>query len=249
MRKVDKEGYYKRLLRYDERFQKVFNRSDVVSVRYFERNVFEKTAYEFVDLSQSSDPFYIYFSFRRVLAQHIDRPLEALSKCLWVEVRECFSQTMWFNRVGVARFGAEFMPLQVLFLRLFRCSYPDFDHTDQHIMNVWRALLLSRMRGVVGEHKAFHALRGLFGGCVSYGSVRDDKADIDVWVGNVPVSVKCLRAFSPKTVARLRGAGKVRPALYVNECGDWLLPVGVRVAETGSVNDLVWVVSDLQASL
>ena len=56
-----------RLLRYDKQFQRVFRRDDVVLVRRFVADVYEKHIYENVDLSQRLDPHYLYFSYRRVL--------------------------------------------------------------------------------------------------------------------------------------------------------------------------------------
>ena len=238
-----------RLLRYDKQFQRVFRRDDVVLVRRFVADVYEKHIYENVDLTQRLDPHYLYFSYRRVLDAYVGCDENTLSRRLWLEVKRVFASELVFNSYGRARWNVESMSHRELFLALFAIENPAYDFDDDHIINVFRAYLLSKMLGVLGEHTAFHLLQEQFGACVSYGSVKDDKRDVDVWVGNVPVSVKSLRAFSRKNIERLRANGKTKPALYVNEKGSFYVPLGGFIVDEGDVDDLFALVEELQDSI
>lgn len=158
---------------------------------------------------------FIYFSFKGAFAS-----LDVSSS--GGEVRDFLWERMWQELVArrVRRSGRG---KPVCWLGEFpkRCvEFAGLSSSDVERVRVFYCGYLAYLVwGVVSEFVVFRKLSELAPDDlpVVWGSDEDEHRDVDLYVGGVPVSVKCFDAWSPSTVYRYRDAGKIAPKLYVNE--------------------------------
>lgn len=157
----------------------------------------------------------MYFSFREFLKDNAELSDAEFLDAIWLRMVDAVR--VMRNVKGGGRDSH-----CSLFVRLF-CDRYGYDRNDEvlarRVRNCYLAYLSWTMGSVLLERRVFSALVERYGAlAVRYGSAADESEDVDLWVGDVPVSVKCDSGFRLANLTNYRfKQGKQKPEAYVNE--------------------------------
>lgn len=163
----------------------------------------------------------LYFAFHTGANNAHELTDDELGSILWQKTIASISSPK--NRKGNSHdFYPEADTLGKLFIETF-CARYDFDQSDEELMKKIRrrylCYLANQMNGVIAEKRTYvNLVKALGEDRVRWAEASEEKTDVDLYVDDLPVSVKNYYGFTTKYFRKYREAkGCTKPVLYMNE--------------------------------